>query len=113
MKLIFICSPFAGDMEGNIVRARKYARFAMEQGHIPFVPHLLFPQFLDDADPAERKQGVDMGLSVLGLCHELWSFGSEPSPGMAAEIDWAEKLNIPVRRWTDSDIQKTMKMEGN
>lgn len=99
MKLIFICSPYAGDIEGNKIKARRYCRFAMAQGQLPFAPHLLFPQFLDDADPAERETGLNMGLSVLGYCHELWRFGSEISPGMAAEIEWAKKLKIPVRRF--------------
>jgi len=102
MKLIFICSPFAGDMEGNTIRARRYCRFAMEQGHLPFAPHLLFPQFLDDTDPEERMQGINMGLSVLGYCSELWAFGPEPSPGMVVEMDWAGKLGIPIRRFTTS-----------
>ncbi len=112
MKLIYICSPFAGqrdaapnvrcggDVEDNILKARRYCRFAMSQGELPFAPHLIFPQFLDDSDPAERQAGLNMGLSVLGYCSELWSFGSEVTPGMASEIEWAEKLKIPVRRFT-------------
>lgn len=99
MKLIFICSPFAGDIDGNVDRARRYCRFAMAQGELPFAPHLLFPQFLDDTDPAERQTGINMGLSILGYCHELWYFGPEISPGMAVEIEWAGKLNIPIRHF--------------
>ena len=100
MKLIFVCSPFAGDIEGNIAKARRYCRFVMEQGDVPFAPHLLFPQFLDDSDPAERKTGIDMGLLALESCSELWAFGSELSPGMVIEIEKAGKtLNIPVRRF--------------
>jgi len=99
MKLIFICSPFAGDMEGNTVKARRYCRFALEEGHVPFAPHLLFPQFLDDTKPDERQAGIEMGLSVLEHCSELWCFG-EISPGMAIEIDKAgNTLGIPVRRF--------------
>ena len=102
MKLIFICSPYAGDVELNTNRARRYCRFAHSRGHLPFAPHLLFPQFLDDNDPEERQAGIKMGLSMLGFCNELWCFGREISPGMAAEIEWAEKLKIPVRRFTTS-----------
>ena len=100
MKLIFICSPFKGDTENNVLKARRYCRFAMAQEHVPFAPHLLFPQFLDDTDPKEREQGISLGLTVLGYCHELWAFGAEVSHGMATEIAWAEKLNIPVRRFS-------------
>ena len=113
MKLIFVCSPLAGqrdaglnvrcggDVEKNIINARKYCRFVIEQGHVPFAPHLLFPQFLDDTLPAERKAGIDMGLFVLEDCSELWCFGSDISPGMKIEIEKAGKtLNIPVRRFS-------------
>ena len=101
MKLIFVCSPFAGDMEANKSKARKYCRFVMEQGNVPFAPHLLYPQFLDDTDPTERKAGIDMGLMVLESCSELWCFGSDISAGMKVEIEKAGKtLGIPVRRFT-------------
>lgn len=38
--LVFICSPLAGDMEQNLENARNYSKFAVEQGAIPFAPHL-------------------------------------------------------------------------
>ena len=59
--LVFICSPFAGDIEKNVVAARTYSRFAVEQGYIPIAPHLLFPQFLDDSNPKERELGLFFG----------------------------------------------------
>ena len=46
--IVYVCSPFSGDIAGNIANARKYSRFAVEQGYIPIAPHLLFPQFLND-----------------------------------------------------------------
>ena len=52
--IVYICSPYSGDMENNIAAARRYSRFAVEQGYIPIAPHLLFPQFLDDDNPKER-----------------------------------------------------------
>lgn len=69
----------------------------MSQGCIPFAPHLLFTQFLDDDREDDRRMGLYMGGERLRLCDELWAFG-EPSEGMAAEIDLAGRLGIPVRR---------------
>ena len=101
MKLIFVCSPLAGDIEANQAKARKYCRFVMEQGNVPFAPHLLFPQFSDDNNPSERKAGIDMGLFVLEFCSELWCFGPDISPGMKIEIEKAGKtLGIPIRRFS-------------
>ena len=30
--LVYICSPFAGDTEGNTQKARRYSRFAVKNG---------------------------------------------------------------------------------
>jgi hypothetical protein len=37
--MIYVCSPFSGDVSGNIANARRYSRFAVEQGYIPIAPH--------------------------------------------------------------------------
>ena len=96
-KLIYVCSPYRGNTETNTQNARRYCRLVMEQGGIPFAPHLLFTQFLDDAIPKERECGLRMGTQMLGLCDELWAFG-EPSEGMRMEIEQAGRLGITVRR---------------
>ena len=46
--IVYICSPFSGDVETNVANARRYSRYAVDKGYIPIAPHLLFPQFLDD-----------------------------------------------------------------
>ena len=100
--LVYICSPFAGDTEGNMQKARQYSRFAVKNGAIPLAPHLLFPQFLDDGKPAERAIGMFMGMVLLGKCEQLWVFGKTVSTGMAAEIEKAEKRDMPVRYFTEN-----------
>ena len=44
--IVYICSPYAGDVSKNVENARNYSRFAVDKGYIPVAPHLLFPQFL-------------------------------------------------------------------
>ena len=58
--LVYICSPFAGDTEGNTEKARHYCRFAVRSACIPLAPHLLFPQFMDDTVAAERSLAMFM-----------------------------------------------------
>jgi len=99
--LVYICSPFAGDVEGNTEKARRYSRFAVRCACIPFAPHLLFPQFMDDSVPTERSIALFMGMVLLGKCDQIWVFGRTISAGMAAEIEKAEKKNIPVRYFTE------------
>ena len=98
--IVFICSPYAGDVEGNVMRARRYGRFAVTEKTIPIIPHLMYPQFLFDDDPAERKLGLQMGLVLLTKCQELWVFGPKISTGMAIEIDKAKRYNMPIRYYT-------------
>lgn len=43
--LVYICSPYRGDIETNSQNARAYCSLAASQGCIPFAPHLLFTQF--------------------------------------------------------------------
>lgn len=98
-KRIFVCSPLRGDYTGNTLRARGYCAEVAEMGHIPYAPHLLFPQFLDDTLPEQRERGIAMGLAELALCDELWAWvpPSGSSEGMAAEIDAARELGLPAR----------------
>lgn len=93
--LIFVCSPYRGDVEANVNNARAYCRFVVEQGGIPFAPHLLFTQFLDDNVPLERDAGICLGLEMLELCDELWAFG-DISMGMGFEITKGLKIQKPV-----------------
>ena len=98
MKLVYIASPYAGDIEKNTEYAKEACRVVMNSGHAFFAPHLLYPSVLDDGDPRERLAGLDMGLAALSHCDELWVFGERISAGMAAEIAEAKRLGIPVRR---------------
>ena len=98
--IVFICSPFAGDIEGNVVRAKSYGRFAVFEGMVPIIPHLMYPQFLIEKNHFERKLGIEMGLVLLTKCKELWVFGDVISPGMAVEISKAKEQNIIIRQFT-------------
>lgn len=104
-KIVFICSPFAGDIEGNSMRARRYGWFAVTERAVPIIPHLMYPQFLEENDPEERQLGIDMGLVLLGKCHELWVFGGKVSSGMSFEIKKAKKWNIPIRYFTTECVE--------
>ena len=37
--IVYICSPFSGDVEGNVANARRYSRYAVDKGlDWPFAP---------------------------------------------------------------------------
>lgn len=103
MKLIYVASPYTGDVETNMEYAKEACRTVMESGNAFFAPHLLYPSVLDDAVPAERQLGIDMGLTMLSKCDELWVFGPRISAGMQAEMEEADRLGIPIRRMEISE----------
>lgn len=100
--VVYVCSPYAGDVENNTIKAREYCRFAVEQNCIPLAPHLLLPQFMDDDNPQERELAMFMNKVILSKCKELWVFGETVSKGMAVEIETAKRRNQTIR-YFDSD----------
>ena len=106
--IIYVCSPYAGDIQRNVADARRYCRFAVEQGYIPIAPHLLFPQFLDDTDPTERELGLFFGNALMSKCSEVWVFGGVISAGMDAEIKRAKWKDYRLRYFNENceEVQK-------
>lgn len=99
--LVYICSPLSGAMQQNQENVRRYCRFAVDSGAIPLSPHLYFPQFMSDANPAERNLALFMDIVLLSKCSELWVFGEIISKGMSIEIEKAKRKGQPVRYFTD------------
>ncbi len=99
--LVYICSPYAGDTAKNVKNARKYCRFAFEQNTIPLAAHLLFPQFMDDRNLAERETAMHFNYVLLGKCEELWVFGDTISNGMSHEIGIAKKRRQKIRYFSE------------
>jgi hypothetical protein len=97
-KIVYICSRLRGDVPVNIRNAQKLCRTAVKMGHIPFAPHLLFTQFLDDAVEAEREVGISAALQFIDMCDELWVDDSNGiSEGMRREIKLADDLKVDIR----------------
>jgi hypothetical protein len=96
---VFVASPWraadAPSRDANRERVLAACREAALAGHAPFAPHLLCPQFLDDADPAERALGMRAGLAFLAACEVVWVYGPVTA-GVAAEIAEARRLGLPV-----------------
>lgn len=103
--IVYICSPFAGDIEGNVAAARRYCRFAVDSGYIPIAVHLLFPQFMDDGNPEERELALFFGNAIMSKCSEVWVFGERISSGMASEIKRAKWKNYRLR-YFDSNCEE-------
>lgn len=98
MPIVYICSAFSGDVVGNTEKARRYSRFAVDNGCIPMAPHLLLPQFL--SEEIERNLAMFMDIAILSKCKELWVFGS-PTAGMQKEISYADRKGMVIRYFNE------------
>lgn len=103
-KKVFICSPFRPcgeteeekkkDLHRNEQLARYACRYATEHGYMPLAPHLYFTQFMDDADPQDRENGIRYGLKWLEDCDEIWVIERRVTDGMRREIYKARKRGM-------------------
>lgn len=109
--MVFVCSPFAGSVQENIQKARRYSRFAYISGYMPITPHLMYPRFLDDKQFKERQDGMEMGLRLLDLCEEIWVFGEHYSSGMQREISHALGTHMTIR-FFDRDCKELKSRSG-
>lgn len=105
--LVYVCSRFAGDVSRNVRAARKYCKFVVRKNALPLAPHLLYPQFLDDKNPEERKLGMTFSKILMDKCNEVWIFSDDGfSSGMRAEYEHAVRKGCMIRYFT-TDCRET------
>lgn len=103
--LIYICSPYSGNVDVNVKKAQRFCRFAIDKNCIPLAPHLFFPQFMDDENPHERKLAMFMDIVLMSKCTEVWVFGDTLSSGMSMEIEKAKRKGQPIRYFTNELLE--------
>lgn len=99
MKLVILESPYAGDIEKNIVYARRCVRDSLMRGEAPIASHLLYtqPGILDDAAPDERELGITAGLAWRSVAQASVVYTDLGiSKGMEFGIAAASSAGIPV-----------------
>ena len=102
MKKVFVCSPYRGDIEAN-TKLAKFAATIINACHdLPIVPHLYFPQFLDENDQNERIQGIKLGVELMKGCDLIWVVGTKITSGMEYELNAAKEYKVPVRLYDEN-----------
>src|SRR6478752_7707360 len=100
---VILESPYAGDIERNIIYARMCVRDSLMRGESPIASHLLYTQdgILNDLNPEERQLGIDAGLSWKGVAHKhIFYIDYGYSKGMLYAKDQSYKHNIPIEERT-------------
>lgn len=99
MDAVMIESPYAGDIERNEDYARKCLLDSLRRGEAPMAGHLLYTQVLRDANPTERKLGIEAHMTWLRRSSRVVVYEDLGiSSGMSIAIDLANTLGIPVVR---------------
>lgn len=101
MKTVYICSPYRGKDEKEVAEHTAYAvelmEFALTAGVAPIVPHLYFPQVLDDSIESDREIALRCGrtfLRTVDMAIAGCRYGI--SDGMEEEIILAQRMRIPI-----------------
>ena len=102
--LVYICSPFSGDIEGNKKKTAELAAHAYKNGCIPVTPHLLFP-FMNDDNMEERTLALHMDMVLMGKCQEVWVLAENITAGMSVEISKAKSRRQTVRYFTNDFVE--------
>ena len=87
------------DTEKQLEYTKEISRAAVMQNYDVIVPHLYYPQFLNDDNEAEREWGMNSALNLILVC-DVIVVGEEYgiSQGMQAEIEFAKKHGINIQR---------------
>ena len=100
--IVYICSPYSGDVERNIEKAGQYSRYAVDEGCVPVTPHLYIPLFV--SEETERELAIRLDLRLMDVCSELWVCGDLISDGMRREMAYAVDLGIPIQHVKEEDL---------
>lgn len=100
--VVYIASPYSGEIQKNVENAKRYCRYAISKGRLPIAPHLYFPAFM--SDQTERDLAMFFDLVLLTKCCELWVMGDVISEGMKQEIAWAKQRYLPIRYIKEADL---------
>lgn len=103
--LVYICSPYSGNIKQNKKMAKLYAQIAYNLHYMPLTPHFLFP-FLNNNNPKQKHDAMSMDIILLSKCDEIWIFDDTMSEGMTKELQIAAKWEKVVRRFSPEEIKR-------
>jgi hypothetical protein len=103
MRRVILESPYAGNIERNVIYARRCIRDALVRGEAPIASHLLFtqPGILRDEVSHERALGIEAGLAWLSVADAMVIYIDYGiSDGMRQAMRAAEHLGVPIEMRT-------------
>ena len=106
-KLIYMAHPLAGDPD-NISKAKLWLAYLIQKlsDCVVIAPWITECELFDDADPEQRKAGIERCEFVVGYCDGIALVGGHLSDGMSDEMNTALIEQIPVYDllWLGPDV---------
>ncbi len=101
MRKVYIAHAYGGNEE-NRRRAALWFTWACSppDGVMAIAPWIILTLVWDES---RRAEGMAVNKEQLAECSELWICGSEISPGLQQEIDWANELGLIVEDMRTTD----------
>lgn len=97
MKLVSIQSPYAGDIERNIIYARRALHDSLQRREAPFASHLLYTQVLIDGIAECRALALKCDHAFLAKCDLVAVYRDlGVTEGMELALAKACELNIQI-----------------
>jgi len=116
IRLVIIESPYAGDIEANVEYAKRACLDSFGRGETPFASHLFAPQFLDDADEAERHAGISIGYhwGLAASWSALANAALFASPLVAFYVDrgWSPGMEQALKHYTELGLECEVRRIG-
>ena len=101
MKIAYIAHPISDAVQARIEQVKfiQFHIYQCEPNVIPFAPYIEALECLNDADPDQRKQGMDHNTHFLesGIIDEVRLYGDTLSKGMIEECIIALREQIPIK----------------
>lgn len=99
--VVVVESPYAGNIERNLLYARAAVRDSLLRGETPFASHLLYtqPGVLRDEVQAERADGMEAGWALIRRCDVMAVYEDLGiSQGMQQGIAQAKRIGVRIER---------------
>src|SRR5690242_12422514 len=98
---VYVAGPYSGNNIENMRRCMREGNWLLENGFVPFIPHLT--GIWDLVFPHDYETWMDYDSEWLKSCDAVLRLWGE-SKGADREVKLAVQLNIPV--FTDSEDLK-------
>lgn len=100
MRKVLVETPYAGDVEFNVLYARRCMADSLNRNEAPMLSHLLYTQVLDDKIMSQRERGIMAGLAwrtsaEAGIFY--LDFGLSDGMRRAHELYTREEIPIETR----------------